>query len=46
MLTLGSHFSFCVVSEHIQASRCVKDRPLSVLAGLADPNPVTKSGKK
>ena len=35
----------CVVSEHIQASRCVADRPLAVLTGLAEPNPLTRSGK-
>ena len=33
--TLGSRFGFCVVSERIQASRCVADRPLAVLTGLA-----------
>ena len=45
MYTLGSRFGFCVVSEHIQASRCTADRPLAMLSGLADPDPVTKSGK-
>ena len=45
-LTLGSRFGFCVVSERIQASRCIADRPLAVLAGLAKPDPVTRSGKK
>ena len=42
---LGSRFGFCVVSERIQASRCVADRPLAVLTGLAEPDPVTRSGK-
>ena len=44
--TLGSRFGFCVVSEPLQASRCVVDRPLAVLTGLAEPDPVTRSGKK
>ena len=43
--TLGSRFGFCVVSERIQASHCVVDRPLAVLTGLAKPDPVTRSGK-
>ena len=43
--TLGSRFGFCVVSERIQASRCAVDRPLAVLTGLAEPDPVTRSGK-
>ena len=45
VFTLGSRFGFCVVSERIQASRCVADRPLAVLKGLAKPDPVTRSGK-
>ena len=44
-LTLGSRFGFCLVSERIQASQCVADRPLAVLTGLAEPNPVTSSRK-
>ena len=43
--TLGSRFGFCVMSERIQASRCVGDTPLAVLTGLVEPNPVTRSGK-
>ena len=42
--TLGSRFGFCVVSQRIQASRCVADRPLAVLTALAEPDPVTRSG--
>ena len=45
MFNLGSCFGFCVVSEHIQASCCIADRPLAVQTGLADPDPVTRSGK-
>ena len=45
LYTLGSRFSFCVVSERIQASRCVADRPLAGLTVLAEPDPVTRSGK-
>ena len=41
---VGSRFGFCVVSERIQASRCVADRPLAVLTVLAEPDPVTRSG--
>ena len=44
-VTLGSRFGFCVVSERMQASHCVADRPLAVLTVLADPDPVTRSGK-
>ena len=40
-----SRFGFCVVSERIQASRCAVDRPLAVLTKLAEPDPVTRSGK-
>ena len=43
--TLGSRVGFCVVSERVQASRCVADRPLAVLTGLAEHDPVTRSGK-
>ena len=43
--TLGSRSGFCVVSERIQASRCAVDRPLAVLTGLAESDPVTRSGK-
>ena len=43
--TLGSRFGFSVLSERIQASRCVVDRPLAVLTRLAEPDPVTRSGK-
>ena len=48
LFTLGSRFGFCVVSEriHVQASRCVADRPLAVLTVLAEPDPVRRSGKK
>ena len=44
--SVESRFGFCVVSERIQASHCVADRPLAVLTGLAEPDPVTRSGKK
>ena len=43
--TPGSRFGFCVVSERIQASRCVADMPLAVLTGLAEHDPVTRSRK-
>ena len=33
------------MSERIQASRCAVDRPLAVLTVLAEPDPVTRSGK-
>ena len=45
LVTLGSRFGFCVVNEPIQASSCVAHRPLAVLTGSAEPNPVTRSGK-
>ena len=45
MHTVGSRFGFCVVSKRLQASRCVADRPLAVLTELAEPDPVTRSGK-
>ena len=45
VLTPGSCFSFCVVSERIQASRSFADRPLAVLTVLAETDPVTRSGK-
>ena len=46
LVTLGSRFGFCVVSERIQASRCVADRPLAVLTGLAEPDAVTVGKNK
>ena len=46
MATLGSRFGFCVVSERIQASRCVADRPLAVLTVLAEPDHIWQGREK
>ena len=43
---LVSRFDFCVVSERIQASHCIVDRPLAVLTGLADPEKSGNVGQK